>query len=65
MSKLKLESTGIRYLKRIVDEQGVVVALASQLTNGNWIAVDLNDKPISDCQFKTASKVKSWVRDNM
>ena len=57
--EIKIESTGCADVKRMTIE-GKAIGFASQLTNENWIATDVDGNRISGEQFHTPNKVRRW-----
>ncbi len=63
MSKtLKLAASGVSHCKRIM-RGDKVVAMATQLANGDWCVSDLNDRKISPRNFNTAHGAKKWAEE--
>lgn len=62
MSDLRVERAGYGDTRRIVREDGSVVALALMLMNGKWGAFDGDEKRLTVEQFKTPLAVRAWLQ---
>lgn len=60
--KFKLEGTGTRQAKRILRD-GVLVAMAQQLANGQWGIYDPDDDHrLTPMSFDSAGETRNWAK---
>lgn len=60
---MKLEATGSRHTKRIVDDDGKLLAMAEQYTNDLWAVVSVTDySRLCNPVHKTAGAALRWFK---
>ena len=57
---MKLEAIGVKHCRRIVADDGELLAMAEQYTNGNWAVHSLSGGKLCEAEHKTPTRALRW-----